>query len=433
MSLKIKNLPAWLVLPTALLLTACFESPNKNDEPTEVTPPATYVFLGANGQSSVDYAGQTTRLLLIADIQSFAQSPGASTYTGGAITVADILKYYQHVDADSLSIRTSVAGKTLFHTKYAQIASGKSLHDKVSSANVIGYGVPMDSLVRRWAAVIAANSQDSAKRKTTAIYLDSNDVNVAQLISKGLAGAVAYHQALGFYLAEVTAKDNAAPVSGKNYTAMEHSWDEAFGYFGAAINYSSYSDDTLNIAAASYRDDNTDGKIDFRSEYNFSMMGRYTARRDRGLAGQDWSGDAFKAFLRGRALISAKATAAEITAQRAIISDVWDKTFASNTIAYIRNVRDILDTISATPTLATRTSLGGNWGELKAFAICLQYNPYKKISDADLAKLQNWIGTKPVRSTSGKAAYIANLDSAKALVKSVYGFSDAQVSSAAWR
>ena len=432
--MKTKNLLTLMALPAALLLTACFESPNNSKGPTEVTPPTTYIFLGANGQSSVDYSGQTVRNLLIADIQSFAQSPGASSYTGGAITVAGILKYYQHVDADSLSIRTSVAGgKTLLHTKYAQIASGRSLHNKVSTANVIGYGVPMDTLVRRWAAIISANSQDSAKRKTTAIYLDSNDVNVAQLISKGLAGAVAFYQATGVYLAEVTSKDNATPVTGTNYTAMEHSWDEAFGYFGAAINYSSYSDDTLNIAAASYRDDNNDGKIDLRSEFNFSMMGRYTARRDRGLVGQDWSGDAFKAFLKGRALISAKGTTNEIAEQRTIIAEVWEKTFASNTIAYIRNVKDILDTISATPTLATRTSLGGNWGELKAFAICLQYSPYKKATDAQLLQLHNWIGTKPVRDASGKAAYIAKLDSAQALVKTIYGFSDAQVSSAAWR
>jgi hypothetical protein len=428
--MKTKYVPAWLVLPTALLLTACFESPNKGEEETQVTPPATYVFLGSDGLTSVDYSGQTARLLLIHDIQSAARVPADTGFAGTSFAATEILKYYTHLDSDSLNIRTSVAGgKTRFHLKYAQIASGKSLHDKVSPAVVIGYGASANVLVGQWAALISTNSLDAAKRKKAAVYLDSNGVDLSQLISKVLAGAVAYHQATAVYLQEITSKNNAAVVSGKNYTEMEHNWDEAFGYFGAAINYSSYSDDTLNLAAASYRDDNNDGKIDFRSEYNFSMMGRYTARRDRGLAPQDWSGDAFKAFLKGRALISAKGSSAEIAAQRAIIVDVWDKTYASNVISYIKGTKEILavDTGATAP-----SSLAGNWTELKAFAVCLQFSPYKKISDADLVKLHAYIGTYPVRG-AGKAAYVAKLDSALTLVKTVYGFSDAQVSSPAWR
>lgn len=434
---RTKSLLALAALPAALMLSACFESPNdsknNNGGDTTLVVPATYAFIGTDSLSSVDYAGQTERLLLISDIQSFAQSPGAATYTGGAITAAQILKYYQHLDSDSLSIRTSVAGgKTLFFTKYAQLAANKSLHDKASPAVVIGYGVPMDTLVRRWAALIAKNSEDSAKRKTKAVYLDSNDVNVAQLISKGLAGAVAYHQAVGVYLQQIGTKNNTDVVAGKNYTEMEHNWDEAFGYFGAARNYDTYADTQLDTAALSYRDDNNDGKIDPRSEYNFSMMGRYVARRDRGLS-QDWSGDAFLAFRKGRALISKKGSATEIAAQRAIIAEVWDKTFASNVIAYIRNVKDILDTIPANPSVDTRATLGGQWGELKAFAICLQYSPYKKATDAQLAQLHTLIGNGPVRTASGKAAYIANLNAAHDLLKGIYGFSDQQVTSPAWR
>ncbi|MCD6025381.1 MAG: hypothetical protein K0Q91_2297 [Fibrobacteria bacterium] len=429
-SLKTKNFAAWLVLPAALLLAACFESPNDDTGPTDVTPPSSYVFLGADGQSSVDYSGQTARLLLIHDIQSAARVPADTGYALTSFAASEILKYYTHLDADSLNIRTSVAGgKTRYHAKYAQIASGKSLHDKVSSATVIGYGLNTQALVTLWAGQISTNALDATKRKKAAVYLDSNGVDLSQMISKVLAGAVAYHQATAVYLQEVTSKDNAALVSGKNYTVMEHNWDEAFGYFGAAVNYSDYSDDTLNIAAASYRDNNNDGKIDFRSEYNFSMMGRYTARRDRGLAPQDWSGDAFKAFLKGRALISAKASAAEIAAQRAIIVDVWDKTYASNVISYIKGTKDILAVDTG---LVAPSGLAGNWSELKAFAVCLQFNPYKKISDADLAKLHAYIGTYPVRG-SGKAAYVAKLDSAFTLVKSVYGFSDAQVNATTWR
>ena len=140
----------------------------------------------------------------------------------------------------------------------------------------------------------------------------------------------------------------------------------------------------------------------------------------------------FYAFRRGRAIISAKGDIAALTAERKTIGDVWEKTFASNAIAYIRNVKDILDTLPASPALSSRSTLAGNWSEMKAFAICIQYRPASEriASDAQLAQLQTYLGTRPVRGT-GKDAYKAKLDSALALVKSAYGFSDAQVTSAA--
>lgn len=431
-----KTLLAGTALSAALLLAGCLESPtsgNNGNGEDSVAVPATYAFIDSNGASTVDYSGQTVRLLLITGIQSAARTSSTGGSAATPVTAAGILKYYQHVDADSLDILLTLT-KDKLHTKYARIASGKSLHNKISTDTVIGYGVTADSLVRRWAAQIAANAQNSAWLGTAAVHVDTNDVDLSQMISKTLAGAVAFYQATGVYLAGVAGKTNNAPVSGEKFTEMEHSWDEAFGYFGAARNYDTYSDDTLNVSGANYRDDNSDGKIDLRSEYNFSMMGTYTARRDRGLAPQDWSGDLFRAFRKGRALISAKRSVSALVAERKTIGDVWEKTFAANTISYIRNVKDILDTLPASPALASRSRLAGNWSEMKTFAICLQYRPASEriATNADLAKLQNLLGTRPVRG-DGKAAYVAKLDSALALVKSVYGFSNQQVESAAWR
>lgn len=419
------------------MLSACLvddtEDPKEPEEETLVVP-ATYAFLGADGLSSVDYGGQTVRNLLIADIQSAARAAGQASYSGNGLTENDILKYFTHVDADSLDIRTSLSGAPVtdrLQTKYVQISAAKSLHDKISSATVIGYGKNATDLIKDWTAQIVANSQDSAKRKTAEAYLDSNGVDLSQLISKVSAGAVALYQGTGVYLKDVTTKNNTDLVSGKNYTQMEHVWDEAFGYFGAARDYgTNYTDDEMNSAATSYKDSNGDGKIDFRSEYNFSMMGRYTARRDRGLS-QDWSGDAFKAFVKGRALISAKASADSIAAQRAIAAEVWEKTYASNVIAYIKVTKSALADTSAF-TLARKASLGAAWGELKAFAVNLQFNHYKKITDAQLAELHELIGTHPVRG-EGQAEYVEALDEALALVKSVYGFTDAQIAADSWR
>jgi hypothetical protein len=162
------------------------------------------------------------------------------------------------------------------------------------------------------------------------------------------------------------------------------------------------------------------------------MMGTYTARRDRGLP-QDWSGDAFRAFRTGRAIISAKGSVSALAAQRKTIGDVWEKVFAANTITYIRNVKTILDTLPDSPSLTSRGRLAGQWSELKAFSICIQYRSASEriASDAQLEQLQGYIGTRPIRG-AGKEAYKAQLDSALALVKTVYGFSDAQVMADSW-
>lgn len=420
---------ALLASASALLLTACFESPNDssaNGNADSVAVPVDYAFLDTSGNSTVVYTGQTARLLLIHDIQTAARTGrGASA----PITAESILKYYNNRDSDSLNILTTVGSFTPFHTKYVQIQTGRFLSDKISPDTVIGYGVTADSLVKRWAAQIAANSQDAGKRANEEAYLDANGMDLSQMISKVLAGAVAYYQASEIYFKDITTKNNTALVSGTNYTEMEHRWDEAFGYFGASRDYlSKYLDTNFVSQSTSFKDANNDGKIDFRSEYNFSMMGRYTGRRDLGIAGQDWNGDAFRAFVKGRALISGKKSTDAIAAQRDIALRVWDDVYASNVISYIKNVKGKLATDSST----TRIAVSGAWSELKAFAVCLQFNSGRKISNADLVKLQNWIGHGPVLTGPGRIEYLGKLDSAKALVQSVYGFSNAQVDAASW-
>ena len=63
--------------------------------------------------------------------------------------------------------------------------------------------------------------------------------DLKQLIQKFALGVTLSH-GLGDYLTKVPTKDNKARYDAtetdegtKKYTAMEHYWDEAFGYFGS--------------------------------------------------------------------------------------------------------------------------------------------------------------------------------------------------------
>ena len=77
-------------------------------------------------------------------------------------------------------------------------------------------------------------------------YTTDDGVDMSQMINKVLIGAVPYYQATGVYLNSLLERDNSEARDGTDpYTAMEHAWDEAFGYFGAARDYFRYTDDQL--------------------------------------------------------------------------------------------------------------------------------------------------------------------------------------------
>ena len=104
---------------------------------------------------------------------------------------------------------------------------------------------------------------------------------------------------------------------------MEHAWDEAFGYFGAARDYVRYTDEQLAGSVDDFTfDSNGDGNIDFKSEYNFGLS-RNAGKRDKGGSGVNFTQEIFDAYLKGRTLITNQGTVAEISQQRQIAANVW--------------------------------------------------------------------------------------------------------------
>ena len=173
----------------------------------------------------------------------------------------------------------------------------------------------------------------------------------------------------------------------KNHTAMEHNWDEAYGYFGAARDYTDYTDDeiagkaTQNGARKKYHDTNGDGKIDLTSEYNFGNSVN-AAKRDRGRS-TDFTKNAFDAWIRGRAIITAHhgknfekwsdSMKADLRAQVAAIGAAWEGAVAATVIHYINDV--LADMSKFDTDDYNYADHAKHWGELKGFALGLQFNP----------------------------------------------------------
>ena len=425
----------WLVLlltVASLFLVACGSDEDADDDNLDgeagatIEVPQAYVFDSRfmEGESSVSYSGQVVRNLLLQDLKALTDSVGKDG--ARAVAVSDMLKLYEYDDALNLKTATTTGALPASESHYSALSTGKNLVGKISDEPVIGYNRTADDLVREWFKGIEDNSQDSDKLGTSMAYTTDDGVDMSQMINKVLIGAVPYYQATGVYLGGLLERDNSEARDGTDpYTAMEHAWDEAFGYFGAARDYARYTDDQLAGSVDDFTfDSNGDGSIDFKSEYNFGLS-RNAAKRDKGGSGVDLTQEIFNAFLAGRTAITNQGSVAEISAHRQAASEGMEKVIAATVVHYIN------DTLSDMSQLGTPeeniANLNKHWAEMKGYTVALQYNPFKLISDGQLAELHGIMGEAPIYDEPGSNGYktqVANYERAKAVMQAAYGFSN---------
>ena len=395
----------------------------------KIQVPQAYVFDSRfqEGESSVSYSGQVVRNLLLQDLKAVTDSVGKDG--AKAASVEDMLQLYEYDDALNLKTITTTGSVPALESQYSSLSTGKNLVGKISDAPVIGYNRSADDLVREWFKGISNNSQDSDKLGTAMAYTTEDGVDMSQMINKVLIGAVPYYQATGVYLNSLLERDNSEARDGSDpYTAMEHAWDEAFGYFGAARDYSRYTDDQLAGSVDDFTfDSNGDGTIDFKSEYNFGLS-RNAAKRDKGGTGVDFTTEIFNAFLAGRTAITNQGSVSEISAHRQAAANGMEKVIAATVVHYIN------DTLSDMSKLGTDeeniANLNKHWAEMKGYTVALQYNPFKLISDGQLRELHGIMGEAPKYDAPGTNAYktqVANYQRAKDVMQAAYAFSNSNM------
>ncbi len=418
---------AMLLIVVSLFLSACGSDDVEPDptDGTKIDVPQAYVFDSRfeEGASSVSYSGQVVRNLLLQDLKATTDSVGKDG--AKSVTVDDLLQFYAYDDALNLKTLTTTGSISALENHYSALSTGKNLVGKISSDPVIGYNRTADDLVREWFKEIADNSQDSNKLGTAMAYTTDDGVDMSQMINKVLIGAVPYYQATGVYLNGLLERDNSEARDGTDpYTAMEHGWDEAFGYFGAARDYARYTDDQLAGSVDDFTfDSNGDGSIDFKSEYNFGLS-RNAAKRDKGGTGVDLTKEIFDAFLAGRTAITNQGTVEEISSHRQAAANGMEKVIAATVVHYIN------DTLSDMSKLGTadenRANLNKHWAEMKGYTVALQYNPFKLISDGQLRELHGIMGEAPKYDAPGSSEYekqVSYYERAKVVLQTAYGFS----------
>ncbi len=197
-----------------------------------IDTPATYTFT-RNGESSVSYSGQTERLDQLEEIKEYLKLADA----GGVISAQALLDMFANTgDNDgghfSFSSTKQLKDKTFVPDLDVQLF--EDLIARAAAASVDGSGGAVAS--NGTAGLITRENSGST------ILVDENGREFTQLIEKGLMGAVFYNQIYNTYLTADRIGDtveNVVLAEGKNYTAMEHHWDEAFGYWDPPVDFTS--------------------------------------------------------------------------------------------------------------------------------------------------------------------------------------------------
>ena len=288
-----------------------------------------------------------------------------------------------------------------------QISKKKNLSGKTYKGAISGMPGNMTGveLVEFWIGKAASANKGVDK---------VNGYNYPQLISKFVMGAVSYNQAVDNYLdekLEANNKPNNKPYKkGAYYTGKEHSWDEAFGYFGAPAHTLTLTpDDVYNIAkrkpAGMFAADwDGDGVVDLKSEMAFGPA-YYAAAFDRG-GKTNYLHTITKAFVDGRTTIVAADGKKLTDAQRnklkvsaSIIGKNWEQVLAEATFKYAGSVHKDMDKIKTIIEAKGNVSKALNayikhWGELKGFSLALQTG--KNNLGGTASSLNRLIGFGPI-------------------------------------
>jgi len=410
-----------------VLFVSCEDDDANIDDatPTVLQTPTEYVFNSrfTEGESSVSYSGQVVRQLLINDIKTQC---GTDAGSGNPAT---LLSMVANDNADRAILAAD--GLTTVQTKYHDISTShlNDRLDAVSDYVIPGYEANAGTLVNGWLNELAVAGKTRA-----------NGVRLDQMIQKTLWGAVSYWQGTSKYMSKIPDDDNTMSDDGDPYTAMEHHWDESFGYFGAARDYNTGYTDDDDRKSGPYNDSNSDGSIDFKSEFN-SGWAVTAAKRDLCSGcdvNHDFTKTIFDSYLEGRALIYNQAPLDEILAQRDIILNEWEKVVAAVSIHYVNDVAEDIATIitagdtTAAPMSDATADYENHWGEMRGYTQGLMYNDFKVIPEVNLNRILGVMGTAPVYPENGDFSAMQEYHDAlvgevRAIFKASYGFSDANV------
>ncbi|TXC76963.1 DUF4856 domain-containing protein [Luteibaculum oceani] len=303
-----KKLTLLTALFSAVAFTAC--QPDEKPQTSTPTAPSTYSFT-RNGESTVSYTGQEERIAMLTAIGSYL----GNVNTGGTVNASQLKDMFANSNG-----------------AFATEGYSKQLKNKCASVEDAAFYEAWfektDSISKLQATAANGKAGLLLKEGSSSGYLfDENGLEPRQIILKGLMGSVFYYQTVEHYLSvNILADDNNNIVEGKNYTQMEHHYDEAFGYLGIAPDLSNADTDPKDQT-----------RVNFWGEY---VVKRHVANDSYNMPGINER--LLNALIKGRHAIVLKQYDNR-DAAIAEISIILEQVCANNALAYLEDAKDDTD------------------------------------------------------------------------------------------
>jgi FlaG/FlaF family flagellin (archaellin) len=274
--------------------------------------PYSLLFVDGSGATTVDLAGGNARHKMFQALNYYSTSSISANAHVDAAKLKNMFSNTGNPFTDISTASVSVTGAELN-------ASGVQLRNVVASsrpateaeavrAKIEGLFTEIDVASNS----VSATASPGVAGKLGSYLVDAKGIEIAQIIQKSLIGALQLDYIGNVLLDEGLNANNSTLVSGKNYTQLEHNWDEAYGLL------------TLNQVYAQgwTAEKKNTSIIEFAGgsyiwEYNMANYNKI-----------------HPAFLRGRAAI-VNNDKAELQAQATIIRTEFEKAIASAALGYL--------------------------------------------------------------------------------------------------
>lgn len=344
-----KNITKHAFKAAFVALTIALVSCNEDGEDASTYEiPTTYTF-ERNGASSVAFTGQTTRLDMLSEIKAYLVKGDR----GEAINADALLNMFANENSPFTNTALNSASVQIENKTFA--SDIQFYKDQFESAAATSIAVSQNG------TMADEGIAGSVERGNTGVFVnvDGKGWEHTQIIEKGLMGAFIYHQIFNTYLTDArigASVDNVNLVEGQNYTALEHHWDEAFGYWSVPIDFPG-GDPVLTPEENRFWANYTNGRNALLG-VNQPLM---------------------NAYLTGRAAIVAN-DRATMEAQVEIIYELHELVTAATAVHYINSS---LEDLSANDTGNLFHHLSEAW----AFVNAIRYSPKAALTSAQIATI----------------------------------------------
>lgn len=219
------------LLSGLMVFTSCSSDDDSSQDELGYDVPVAYEF-SRNDETTISFSGQTDRLFMLSELSTYLK-----TDTNWPLDATKASNMYSNTDEPFADQNLNNSTKQL---KDKTAAS----RDYFATNTVVKSEIQAE--FESWlaeAATVSENGDATAEAGVAGVadgsrLVNENGLEIQQVIEKSLMGACFLDQILNNYLSEAVLNEgsnlfnnnNEVLEEGKNYTTMEHKWDEAYGY-----------------------------------------------------------------------------------------------------------------------------------------------------------------------------------------------------------